>query len=147
MPTESTEQTHMKRFMGKAPNVDGNGLIDNIAFKRYIVNKTADYTVQAKESGALFTNYGITSDIEFTLPAHADGLEFEFVNCADVELKVSSADGDDIVTFNDLAADSIAYTDASKQIGGGMKLTSNGTVWIAQLFTYDGTDAPVTIAT
>ena len=41
MPLPSTIQTQMDVFLNKAPNVDDNNIIDNIAFKFNVVAKTA----------------------------------------------------------------------------------------------------------
>lgn len=130
MPTPSTQQTQMDTFLGKAPALDGNLIIDDIAYKRNVVAKTADYTVDAKESGTLFTTEGATADVEFTLPALADGLEFIFFNAEDIELKVSSAADNTIVATGDAAAGSVTFTTATTQIGAGVTMICDGAKWM-----------------
>jgi hypothetical protein len=44
-----------------------------------VVTKTASYTIQAAESGTIFTNTGATGAITFTLPVATPGLRYSFV--------------------------------------------------------------------
>ena len=145
MPSPSARQSHMKVHMGKTPGLDSNDYIDDIAFKFNILNKTADYTILAKESGSIFTNVGITADIEFTLPTKADGLIYWFYNCVDFELKVTSDVADTMAAFNDAAADSLAFTTASEHIGNGMMVFSDGTSWFSAVL-IAGAAATATVA-
>lgn len=87
--------------------------------------KTADYTVTAAENGALFTTRGAAGAVNFTLPAIKRGLEFSFYNEADQNMTVTAAAADTLVTFNDLAADSVAYSTASEKIGGSFTIRPN----------------------
>lgn len=129
MPTPSTEQTQMNLWKGRAPAVDGDGFIVDISYKRRIVAKTTDYTVTAVESGTLFTTEGATADVNFTLPANADGLEFWFANAEDVELKVTADTADTIICSGDVAADSVAFSGATEQIGTAMVFIADGSKW------------------
>lgn len=99
------------------------------------VHKITDYTVVADDNGTTFT-LG-TADGTFTLPSVQPGLEFEFVNTADFELVVASADGDDMIVGNDAAADSVTFTTAGEQIGARVKVRGvyvNGTAkWLVEL--------------
>ena len=144
-----TKQIQMNRHLGMAPSLDADGIIDNISYKRNVVAKLVDYTVKAEETGTLFTTIGATADVNFTLPTAADGLEFWFINSVDVELMVTSAPADKMIVFNDAAADTIAFTDASKQIGSGVVCISDGTYW--HVFTVAANagsmPAPATITT
>ena len=146
MPSPSARQSHMKVHMGKTPGLNSNDFIDDIAFKFNISNHVADYTVLASESGTIFTNVGITDDIGFTLPTKADGLIYWFYNCVDFELKVTSDVADTMATFNDAAADSLAFTTASEHIGNGMMVFSDGTSWFASVL-IGGAAATATVAT
>jgi len=123
----------MPLWEGRAPAVDGDGMIDALAMKRNVVAKTASYTVKASESGTLFTTLGATGAITFTLPAVADGLEFTFVNAVDQNMVIAGAANDLIVTFNNATADSISFATASEKIGGAARVTSDGTYWYAQI--------------
>ena len=109
------------------------------------VNKVADYTVVAADNGTLFT--ASTGAVNFTLPAIAQGLAFEFLNLVDANMTVTSAEGDNIVCQNDIAADSVAFSTASFKIGGWVQVQANaaGTKWYVKSFA--GPTATVTVAT
>jgi len=109
-----------------------------------IVNKTADYTVVAADSGTFFTNTGDADDIEYTLPALAAGLHFWFTQQTDNELKVTSPEGNNIVSRNDLTATSVAYTTAGEQIGGWLEFICDGTSWYYTAYS-GGTGAEFTV--
>lgn len=149
MPTLSTAQTQMDTMLGKYPCLDANGVIDNISYKRNVVAKTAAYTVLASQSGTLFTNYGATASVTFTLPAMADGLEFWFFAAADVALVVASGTADKIVTSNDAAADSVAFQTSSEILGNAMVFISDGTLWYCLMLATNAGSLPysATIAT
>ena len=129
MPKPSNRQTYMKTYMGKAPGLNSNDIIDNIAFKLNIVNKTADYTVLASETGTWFTNVGATGGVNYTLPAKADGLIYWFFNCVDFELMVTAETANTIAAHNDAAGSTVAFTEASEHIGNGFMVFSDGTLW------------------
>lgn len=100
------------------------------------VAKTANYTVTAADNGTLFTTVGASGSVTFTLPALAAGLRYEFMAGADQNMVVMSAAGDDIITFNDLAADSLTFSTSGEKIGAWVALESNaaGTKWYAKKF-------------
>lgn len=83
---------------------------------RGVWRKSADYTVVAADTGRLFISTA-SGDIEFTLPAIAVGLSFEFLQTVDQEMLITSPEGDNIVTFNNTAADGISFTTGSEQKG------------------------------
>ena len=113
---------------GRYVEVDANGVIPNIAFYRQIIPKTASFTVLRTQSGAVFTTTGATAAITFTLPAISTGpWWFEFFNGADQDMIVASGTVDTIVTYNDLAADSVAFSTSSEKIGGHVIAFTNGT--------------------
>lgn len=126
----ANRQTHMDTFMGRTPALDAYGYIDDIAYKMNVVAKTAAFSVGLNESGTLFAVTG-TGSITATLPAVAssDGHVYFFVNCADQEFIVASAEGDNIVAFNNAAADSISITTASEHIGAASMFVGDGTLW------------------
>ena len=132
MPLPSTRQSHMDIHMGKSPAVDDNHQIDDIAYKRNIVAKTAAYTVLPSESGTFFTTLGATAAVTFTLPAFADGLEYTFFNAVDQNMTVASGTADKMMVINDIAADSVAFSSASEKIGGVVTVVSDGTYWFVQ---------------
>lgn len=92
-----------------------------------IAHKTADYTVVTADDGTLFTNLGATAAVNFTLPAVASsqGLRFGFFSAsvtAGATLTVTSSPADSLITFNDIAADSVALSTASELAGGMFEL-------------------------
>jgi len=147
MPTPSTFQTvGMPTYEGLAPGLDANGFINPIAFKMNVVAKTASYTVLATESGTVFTTSGSAGAVVFTLPTAAAGLCYWFINAADQDMTITSTPADKFVLFNDVAADSIAFSTASEKVGGGVFVVSDGTNWFG--FVHLGTETQTpTIAT
>lgn len=87
--------------------------------------KTANYTVLATDNGTLFTNSGAGAAVVFTLPALAAGLEFTFLVAADQNVTVASVAGDDMIVHNDLSADSVAFSTASRKVGASLRVKSN----------------------
>lgn len=129
MPTPSTYQTNgMPMADGVlAPGLNANGQIANIAYVPRVSAKTADYTVLASESGTIFTTEGATANVNFTLPAASTGpWVFEFFTAEDFNLTVTAGTADTMVTFNDVAADSVAYSTSSEKVGGYVKVFSAG---------------------
>lgn len=84
-----------------------------------IVTKAADYTVVAADNGTLFHTTGAAGAVTFTLPAVATckGLRFGFFNVADQNMTVASAAAGGLITFNNAAASSVAYSTAGNKIG------------------------------
>ncbi len=90
--------------------------------------KTASYTCTKYDSGTIFHTTGATAAVVFTLPRIEDGpFYFLFVNGADVDMTITSAVADTEVTFNDLAADSVAFATSSEKIGGVVEVICDGT--------------------
>ncbi|UOF79171.1 head decoration protein [Caudoviricetes sp.] len=108
---------------------------------RVIEAKTASYALTAQDHGKLFTTRGASGAITFTLPpvtgpALPSGWNCEFYNAAGQNMVIASlGSADNITTFNDLTADSITFSTASELIGASVKVTWDGTGWLAQLFT------------
>lgn len=105
---------------------------DNV-FDLYVdeVSKGGDYTVQAGDNGKLFTNGDCTAAMTFTLPSLGVGYLFGFLVTANQNVTIACAEGDKIVTFNDAAADSLAFSTSSEKLGGYVELFTNaaGTKW------------------
>ena len=148
MPLPSTRQSHMDVFLGKAAGVDDNHQINDIAYKRYVLDKSnTDYTLAADESGALVVISGATADNTITLPAPADGVEFSFFHGGqdDVALTVSST-GNDIIGLDSVSGSiytSAALTTTGDDIGGWFTMVSDGTNW----FSMAGGAGTITYAT
>lgn len=95
---------------------------------RWSEAKTADYTCTKYDSGTIFHTTGATAAVNFTLPKIADGpFYFLFVNGADQNMTVTAGTADTAVTFNDLAADSVAFSTSSEKIGGVIEVFCDGT--------------------
>lgn len=95
------------------------------------IAKTGDYTVTAADHGMLFTTTGAAGAVVFTLPAVTAGLRFRFLNTVNQNMTIASAEGDNLVTDGDAAADSVASSTSSHKIGGFYEVIGNaaGTLW------------------
>jgi len=99
---------------------------------RIIVAKTADYTVTAADNGTLFTNRGAVAAVNFTLPVTpTKGLVYYFYAAANQALTVTAGTADTLVAFNDIAADSIAFSTAGEIVGGSVMIVGDGTGWLS----------------
>jgi len=115
-----------------------------------IVAKTADYTVTEADNNTLFTNRGAAGAVIFTLPTTAKkGLRYGFHVIADQSVTVASGTADTMISFNDAAADSVAFSTASEKIGGRFVVEGDGTGWMvtASAFGLGATAQTVTTAT
>lgn len=118
------------RFQLDDDLVNGFGfgdLLDEVA-------KTADYTVLATDVGKLFTTTGAGGAVNFTLPALAAGLgPFEFLNTVNQNMTVTAPAGK-LVTFNNAAATSVAFSTAGNKIGARVRVWCNqaGTFYYMQ---------------
>lgn len=92
------------------------------------VDKATNYQVLVTDNGTLFT---ASAAANFTLPAIAQGLAFEFLNMADSNMAVVSTEGDNIVWDNDASCDSLAFSTTSHKIGGRLRFRANaaGSKW------------------
>jgi hypothetical protein len=81
---------------------------------------TADTAVVAADSGTLFVCYGGSANINFTLPAMLEGLEFGFYNAQDYTMTITSSPADKMIAFNEADADSIAFSTAGELIGAAV---------------------------
>jgi len=87
-----------------------------------VIGKAASYTINPNgdRGGSVFTNDGATGAVDFTLPtpnANALGLEYRAVGVADFAVGFVGATAGDIVTKNDVAADSVKAQTAGEIIG------------------------------
>jgi hypothetical protein len=99
--------------------------------------KTETGSITAAENGADFHVVGAGA-VTLTLPTLATGLRYRFINGADQNLIVASAGSlDNIVTINDVAADSITFSTSSQKIGATVDIWAdylNGTLkWFSQV--------------
>jgi hypothetical protein len=109
-------------------NIVGRGDFPIIRFQ----TKIANYTILSSDNLSEFNTLGATGEVDFTLPAIANGYYFTFSNEAAQTLKVISNEGSNIIAFNNLTASSVAFSTGSAQIGGKFAIYSNpaGTKWI-----------------
>lgn len=153
MPVLSTNQSGltspMDTWEGRAPAVDADGIVRNFLYSPRFVTKTAAYTVEARETGTVFVTTGATAAVTFTLPAIAAARPwvFTFINGADQNMTVATATADTLVTYNDLTADSIAFSTASEKIGGVVDVWSDGTSAFGVVRVADPRYQTATIAT
>lgn len=99
---------------------------------RQTVAKTANYTVVAgTDNDTVFTTTGATGEVDFTLPAVAIGNRFRFVNTVGQTMKVIAPAGK-LVTFNNAAATSVAFSTAGNLIGAVVDIIADeaGAKWI-----------------
>lgn len=132
MPTPDTQQSYMDTWKGRAPALDGDLILRNLIWSPRFSAKTANYTVTAKETGTWFLTTGATAAVTFTLPPISDGpFIFFFVAVADVAMNVAAQTVDTLLTFNDAAADKVAFAQASEIMGGLVIAGCDGTTVFA----------------
>lgn len=145
---KSNSTNGMNTFMGRAAGLNEYGQIPALAWTPKVTAKTTSYTVLAAESGTIFTTTGATAALTFTLPAISDGpFVFYFLSGADVAMTVTAETVDTMVTFNDLAADSVALSTASEIIGGGVMVVCDGTTLFAFQLGVGGHRQTLSVAT
>jgi len=94
--------------------------------QRECINTTASLTVVAADAGKTFTNVGASGAVTFTLPAAANcavGDDFLFLGCADQNMTVAAANNGELITFNDVAANSVTLSTSSEKAGGAFCVT------------------------
>lgn len=87
-----------------------------------VVGKSASYTINPNgdRGGTVFTNDGAAGAITFTLPTpnyNALGLEYRVRGVVDQNVGFTGAAAGDILTKNDLAANSVTAQTAGEKIG------------------------------
>lgn len=133
MPQPITSQTQntnsMSLYEGQCPAVDADGIIRNLSWSPRISIKTASFTALTRETGTFFTVVGSTAAVVATLPVLVSGTSwiYEFFNGTDQNLTVTAGTADTAITFNDLAADSVAFSTSSEKIGGQITAFTDGT--------------------
>lgn len=96
-----------------------------------IIAKTDDYSVVTTDNGTLFTNEGAAKAINFTLPAPDVGLRYEFHVVADYGVTVTAATAGQLIVFNDVAANSVAFSTSGDLIGGHITVIGlSSTKWL-----------------
>lgn len=87
------------------------------------VAKTADYTVVAADNYTHFFTLGASGAVNFTLPAITGcrGYRFRFSNSVDQNMTVTAPSGK-LITFNNAAATSVAFSTAGNKIGASVEI-------------------------
>lgn len=111
-------------------NVAKDAKIEYRKFAHIVEAKTADYTVTNEDMGKIFTTRGAAGAVDFTLPAASDdikGQDLWFMTATTSgNMTVTSAEGGNIVTFNDIGANSVAFTTVAEKAGGAFHVISDG---------------------
>lgn len=100
-------------------------------FRRF-QSKTANYSIVAADNFSVFDNNGAAGAVVLTLPPIANGYMFAFRVQADQNFTVQSAEGTNLIAFNNASASSVAFTTGGSRIGGALYIYSNaaGNKWI-----------------
>lgn len=97
---------------------------------KYANTKTADYTLLDTDRDILWDNTGDVDALEFTLPTTAKkDLAFYFYVTADQSVTITAGTADTMFAFNDLAADSIAFSTAGEKLGACLAVIGDGAKW------------------
>lgn len=109
-----------------------------------VQTKTADYTVLDTDSGTIFTTYGDTGAIVFTLPAiPRKGAFYLFFQSTNQNMTINSAAANGIIGFNDLDADGVTAVTGSGLVGALFIVFGDGNIWNAACIS-NGTTQTIT---
>ena len=111
--------------------------------RRPVTAKTTDYTLTKGESGGIFTTEGAAGAVNFTLPAPEVGLNYLLYCAEDQTLTLTSDTVDTLIVFNDVAADSVAFSTSAEKVGGAFFVFSDGAKWMVSESIHDGQTAVV----
>jgi hypothetical protein len=93
----------------------------------------ANATLNNTHFGGLITNRGASGAITLTLPdasAAFRGAWFEYFGVADQTITFTATTVDTLVSFNDAAVDSVAFSTSGEKIGARADFVCDGTSWI-----------------
>lgn len=97
--------------------------------RRRIVNLSAAYTPTVYDADTFFT---IDTAITVTLPASAAayiGIAYTFYVIADVTVVIAGTAGE-LVTLNDIAANSFTFSTSSEKISACVEMINTGAKWL-----------------
>lgn len=114
--------------------------------RRPVTAKTGDYTLTKGESGGIFTTEGAAGAVNFTLPAPEAGLNYLLYCAEDQTLTLTPNALDNLIVFNNVAADAVAFSTTSEKAGGAFYVFSDGVKWMAMEMIHDAQTAVVTSA-
>jgi len=117
-----------------------------IYYQQTVTAKTTSYTCLYTDSSKVFTDTGAGAARTFTLPAVTyTGWTADFVWVSGNAMVVASAEGDNMVLFNDATADSISFATAGEIIGNSVTVISDGTRWLCQVHLATETATPTIV--
>lgn len=113
------------------------------------ITKTSDYTVLANDDGTEFNNLGASGTVIFTLPAAAAtliGMKVKFRACVLAQTLTVAGTAGELITFNDIAANSVSLQTGNEIAGGEIEATCiSAAKWFISLRTEE--TQTVTVAT
>lgn len=122
----NANETHIRNALRNNGFIldDEIGYGHNAPFGTRQLTKTADYTVTLDDNGVEFNNLGDADAITFTLPAVANckGFRASFLNCVNQDMTIQSAAANGLITFNNAAASSVAFSTTNEKIGGHVEV-------------------------
>lgn len=95
---------------------------------------TANTTLSRTHFGGVITNRGAGGALNHTIPdASADlrGQWFTYFGIADQNQTFTAETADTLITLDDIAADSLAFSTANEKIGASATFVCDGTSWLA----------------
>jgi hypothetical protein len=111
------------------------------------VTKTADYTVVDADDRTVFNNLGAVGSVTFTLPAASTarlGMSVTFRACVAAQNMVITGTAGELITFNDIGANSVTFSTGSEIAGAEVKATCISTSkWFLSLRTEETQTATV----
>ena len=116
---------------------DPQGFLAGAGSRVAHVTGTTDVLTGDENGTTLF--YNNAASVTVTLPTIAAGLEYTLMRVGDEELVIASAEGDNIISVNDLSADSVTFTTANEHLGTGVRVrgvyVSTTLKWIVEVMT------------
>lgn len=93
--------------------------------------KTIDYSIASADNNYELTNLGAITGVTWTLPTIRNGFMVGVRLEANQGVTIASAEGGNIVGFNNASASNLIFATGNSLIGGGARIYSNpaGTLW------------------
>lgn len=124
-------------------DAENNALL--IGQKRKVKTVSAAYTVVGEDTGTLIC---VDTAATVTLPAASADLIGVFVDIAciaDVTIVIAATNAGELITFNDVAANSFTWSTGGEKVGASARLTCiSATKWLVQLMTEETQTTTVT---
>jgi hypothetical protein len=112
------------RFLADAGVVSSSGFVT--ATQPTVTAKAANYTINplVDKPGTIFTNYGASGAVNFTLPAPVAALAgyvYDFLSVVDQNILVVAGTADTLIAIDDVAADSLAASTTDQKIAAYLR--------------------------